>query len=77
MKTSRNQYAKVLAVPALKHLTSITAELYKRAYTITGVILRDAAWEAIMLFHTLVLGLQRPGASSTSGKAEISARLDL
>jgi len=42
-----------------------------------GEALREAAWDALFLFPTLVLGPQKPGASSSTVKLEVAARLDL
>jgi hypothetical protein len=77
MKISGTSSAAALPALAVKQLTFFIAELLKRAYSTTCVVLRDASWEALMLFTTLVLGPRRPSASSSSFKTKISARLDL
>jgi len=77
MKTSRNNSAAALPALSVKHLTPVIEELFNRAYSTNGVALRDAAWEALLLFITPVLGLQCPDASSSSFNTEISARLGL
>ncbi len=68
IKTSWTNSVAFLPAPAAKHVTPIIKELFKRTYSTTGVCLRDATWEAILLFPTLVLGPQCPGAFSFSVK---------
>ncbi len=65
MRTSENQSADALPVPALVLLTPVIANLLTKAHSTRGNILRDAAHEAFLLFPTLVLGPQRPRASSS------------
>jgi hypothetical protein len=78
MRTSGLRSTSALPSPALSILTPIIIyDLVHRAHSTTGVLLRDAAHEALMLFPTLVLGPKRPGASSTSVKNEVKAKLDL
>ncbi len=55
----------------------VLTELFNKTADITWEVLREAAWDALFFFPTRVLGPQRPGASSTTVKAEIAARLDL
>jgi len=50
---------------------------FNKAVDIRGEVLREAAWDARFLFPTLVLGPQKPGASSTAARYEIATRLDL
>ena len=52
-------------------------ELLTQAADVRGMVLREAAWDALFLFPTLVMGPQKPGASATAVKAEVAARLDL
>jgi hypothetical protein len=77
MRTSNLQSAVALPTPSLSHLTPFIQDLLERAHSTRGVLLRDAAQEALLLFPTSVLGPQRPVASSSSVKAEMIARLDL
>ena len=77
MRTSGMQSTTALPTPSLSTLTPAIQDLLERAHSTRGVLLRDAAQEALLLFPTLVLGPQRLGASSSSVKAEIIARLDL
>jgi hypothetical protein len=48
-----------------------------KAADMQGEVLREAAWDALFLFPTLVLGPKKPGASSKAVKSEIAAKLDL
>ncbi len=73
MRTSGLHSATALLSPCLAQLTPVIKDLLERAHSTRGVLLRDAAQEALLLFPTLVLGPQRPGVSSSSVKAEVSA----
>ena len=61
----------------MKPLHPVLAELLVKAATTKGEGQREAARDALFLFPTLVLGPQKPGASSSYVKAEVAARLDL
>jgi hypothetical protein len=52
-------------------------DLLTNAHSSRGTILRDAAQETLLIFPTLILGPPRLGASSSSVKTEVTARLDL
>jgi len=77
MRTSGLLSAATLPTPSLSQLIPFIKDLLERAHSTRGVLLRDDAQEALFLFPTLVLGPQRPGASSSSVRAETTARLDL
>ena len=77
MRTSGCQKAVNLPKPSMPQLLPVVTDLMNKAVDIQGEVLREAAWDALFLFPTLVLGLQKPGASSTTVKSEIAARLDL
>jgi hypothetical protein len=64
----------VMAIPLLLH---VIIDLLKRSHSTRGNFLLDAAHEALLLFPILVLGPQRPGASSSCVKIEVAGRLDL
>jgi len=55
----------------------VVTDLYNKAADIRGEVLREAAWDALFLFPTLVVGPQKPGASSSAVKTEVATRLDL
>jgi hypothetical protein len=58
-------------------LLPVVNGLFNKAVDIRGEVLREAVWDALFLFPTLVLGPQIPGASSTTVRSEIETRLDL
>jgi hypothetical protein len=77
MRTSRTQSVAALPIPVWALLIPIIADLVtRRAHTTRGELLRSATKEAL-LFPTLVLGPQPPGASSSSVKAKVNSILDL
>ena len=55
----------------------VITDLLNTAADIRGEILREAAWDALFLFPTLVLGPQKPGALSSAVKAEMAQRVEL
>jgi len=69
MRTSCLQSAAALSTPSLDQLTPIIQDLLERAHSTRGVLLRDAAHVALLLFPTLILGPQRPSASSSTWNA--------
>ncbi len=77
MNTSRAQMAAALPAHALNLRTMVIANLVERAHSTCGTLLRDAAHETLLVFPTLVLRPQCRGASSSSVKTEVTARLDL
>jgi hypothetical protein len=78
MKTSRAQSAAALPALALTMLLPVVTNLIERsAYLTRGIQLRDDAQEALLPFPALVLGPHRLGATSSSVKTEVDARLDL
>jgi len=77
MRTSRTLFAAALPAPALDTLMPVIADLLSRAQSTWGVGPHDAALEVILLLRTMVLGPQRPCASSSSVRTEVVARLDL
>ena len=77
LRTSGCQSAVNIPKPSLQQLLPVLTELLTKAADVRGTVLREAAWDALFLFPTLVLGPQKPGASATAVKAEIATRLDL
>jgi hypothetical protein len=78
MRTSGAQTtATAIPAPALSILTNVIADLLSRDCTARGTVLRDATQEVFLLFPTLVSGPRRHGASSSSVKSEVDAKLDL
>jgi hypothetical protein len=77
LRTSGCQSAVSIPKPSLHLLLPVITDLMNKAADVRGVELREAAWDALFLFPTLVLGPQKPGASTTAVKAEMAARLDL
>jgi hypothetical protein len=77
MRTSGCQSAVSLPKPCLSTITPVITDLLNKAADVRGEVLREAAWDALFLFPTLVLGPQKPGASTTAVKAEMTIRLDL
>ena len=77
MKTLGTQSAAALPTPTLRNVTPIIADLVSRAHSTRGVVLKDAAQEALLLFTTLVLGPQRSVDSTISVKTEVAASLNL
>jgi hypothetical protein len=77
LRTSCCQSSPSLPKPCQQKLVHNIADLFAKVADTRGEILREAAWDALFLFRTLVLGPQKPGASSSSVKAEITTRLDL
>jgi hypothetical protein len=77
MKLSGCQSA--VAIPKLctAALLPVVTDLCDKAADTRGEVLREAAWDALFLFPTLVLGPQKPGISSSAIKSEVAARLDL
>jgi hypothetical protein len=55
----------------------VLTKLFNKAPDIRGENLREAAWDALFLFPTPVLGPQMPGASSFAVRTEIAARLEV
>jgi hypothetical protein len=51
--------------------------MFNKAVTTRGVILREATWEVVLSFATLVLGPQCLGAASSTVRAEDAAIFDL
>ena len=76
MKTSRAKFAVALHAPPLTALLLLITYRAERAHSTRGTLLRDATQEALLVFPTLVFGPQRPGATSSSVKMEVNARLD-
>jgi hypothetical protein len=66
MKTSGMRSAVVLPAQGLSMLLLVITDLLTRAHSTRGVSLRDAAEEALLLYPKLVIGSQRPGASSSN-----------
>jgi hypothetical protein len=58
-------------------LLLVVTELFNKAADVRREALREAAWDVLFLFPTLVLGPQKPGASSSTVISEVAARLDL
>jgi hypothetical protein len=77
MRTFGTQSAATLPTHAQALFILIIVDLVIRARTTRGELLRNEAQEALLFFPTSVLGPQRPGASSSSVKAEVNSRLDL
>ena len=76
-RTSGCQSAVALPKPSLPVILPVITDLLTKAADTTWDVLREAAWGALFLFPTLVLGPQKPGASSSAVKAEMSQRLNL
>ena len=77
MRESGCLSAVAIPTPSLAALLPVATDLFNKAADTRGENLREAAWDALFLFPTLVLGPQKPGASSSSVRAEIASRLDL
>ena len=77
IRTSVTQIAASLPAHALDTLMQVIADLFSGTHSTRGVALRDVVLEALLLFPTLVLGPRRLGASSSSVRTEVAARLDL
>jgi hypothetical protein len=54
MKTSGAQSAATLPTPAMSFLTPAIADLVNRAHSTRGSLMRDVAYEALLLVPTLV-----------------------
>jgi hypothetical protein len=77
IRISGIQSAATLHGPGFALLPLVIADMFHKAHSIRGPALRDAALETLLLFPTLVIGPQRPSASSSSVKTEVTPRLDL
>jgi hypothetical protein len=77
MKLSGCQSAVAIPKPSIAALLPVVTDLCNKAADIRGEVLREAAWDALFLFPTLVLGPHKPGISSSAVKLEVAARLDL
>jgi len=76
MKMSGCQSAVAIPKPCIAAMLPVVTDLYNKAADIRAEVLREAAWDALFLFPTLVLGPHKPCASSVV-KSEVAARLDL
>jgi hypothetical protein len=76
MRTSGMQSTVALPALDLSVFFLVITDLLTRAHSTREVSLRDASQEALLLFPTLVLGPHRLGASSSSVRTEVAARMD-
>jgi hypothetical protein len=77
MRTAGCESAVAIPRPSVTTLLLVVTELFNKAADVRGKALRDAAWDTLFMFPTLVLGPQNPGASSSSIKSKIATRMDL
>ena len=77
MKMSGCQSTVAIPKPCIAALLPVVKDLFNKAADIRGEVLREAAWDALFLFPTLVMRPQKPRASSSAVKTEVAARLDL
>jgi hypothetical protein len=61
-----------LPKPCLPVIIPVITDLMNKAADIRGEVLREAAWDALFLFPILVLGPQKPGASSSTVKVKMA-----
>ena len=64
MRTSGCQSAVSIPKPSVTTSLPIVTELFYKAADVRGEALREAAWDALFFFPILVLGPQKPDASS-------------
>jgi hypothetical protein len=77
MKLSGCQSAVAIPKPSTAALLRVVTDLCDKAADTRGEVLREAAWDALFLFPTLVLGPHKFVISSSVVKTEVAARLDL
>jgi len=77
LRTCGCQSAVSIPKPSMNQLLPVMTELLTKAADVGGTVLREAAWDGLFLFPTLVIGPQKPGASATTVKAEVKTRLEL
>ena len=77
LRTFGLQTSASLPGPSRSLVTTMATTLFRQAVNTRGGGLRIAAWSLVFLFPTLVMGPHRPGAPSSTVKAETEARIDL
>ncbi len=77
LKLFGSQSAVALPKPCLPMIIHVITDLINKAADVRGEVLREAAWDTMFLFSTLVLGPRKLCASSLAVKAEVAIRLDL
>ena len=77
LRLSGTLSAASLPGPCRELITAECVKLFRLAVSTRGDALRTAAWDAVHLFPTLVMGPHRAGAPSSAVKAEVLSRLDL